>query len=115
MLSQLPTPKQNGSTVFSPACFTHCLSEESTFWGVHVNDVSLRDLVQEWFFEGVISAHPSRTNSPNNHPAHTPSREAWRGAGGRRVWRRMRVCVCGVGSVRREAARAGGRARSARG
>lgn len=54
ILAGLPTAKQNKSAIFSPACFTHCLSDESTFWGVHIDEISLRDVLQEWFFDGIV-------------------------------------------------------------
>lgn len=40
------------SAVFSPSCFTHCLTEDSDlFTGVRVEGLSLRDALHWWFLE----------------------------------------------------------------
>jgi hypothetical protein len=50
-LAPLPTAAQNGSDVFSSACFHHCVTDETTFWGLKVANVSFRDLAGAWFFQ----------------------------------------------------------------
>jgi hypothetical protein len=50
-LAPLPTAAQNGSAVFSAACFHHCVTQETTFWGIKVYNVSFRDLAGAWYFQ----------------------------------------------------------------
>lgn len=53
VLAGLPTRAQrNSSAVFSAACYVHCLSDEALFWGIRVNNESMRDTVEKWFFLG---------------------------------------------------------------
>jgi hypothetical protein len=47
----LPTPTQPRSAVYSSACFKHCTSNMGAFWGVKVDDVSLKDYLQSWYFD----------------------------------------------------------------
>ena len=72
----LPTPNQPGSAVYSSACFKarrssprriashvrsiyltptraqHCTSNVPEFYGVHIGELSLKDVLQQWFLEG---------------------------------------------------------------
>lgn len=68
VLNTLPTKAQNGSAVFSTACFRHCVTDSSQFWNVRAGDggggaasdstasdgesqaLSLRDALQAWYF-----------------------------------------------------------------
>jgi hypothetical protein len=51
----LPTAAQPRSAVYSSACFKHCTSTLAwgAFWGVRVDDVSLRSYLSDWYFGGV--------------------------------------------------------------
>lgn len=78
VVNTLPTRAQNGSAVFSTACFRHCVTDSSQFWNVRAGDgdgaegsggsgdgesdtasdgetqaLSLRDAVQAWYFGDV--------------------------------------------------------------
>jgi len=50
----LPAPGQVNSAVYSSACFKHCTSTLAwgSFWGVRVDDVSLRSYLGAWYFGG---------------------------------------------------------------
>jgi len=49
-LAPLPTLQQNGSAIFSAACFHHCVTQEPSFWAIKVYNVSFRMLAAAWFF-----------------------------------------------------------------
>jgi hypothetical protein len=51
----LPTAAQPRSAVYSSACFKHCTSTLAwgSFWGVRVDNLSLRDYLETWYFGGV--------------------------------------------------------------
>ena len=55
VLSGLPTAQQQGSAVYSSACFKHCTSDIGSFWGVRVNGVPLSAFARNWY-DGVASA-----------------------------------------------------------
>lgn len=42
VVTQAPTIKQQGSAVFSSACFRHCTSNLDEFWGLRVGALSLK-------------------------------------------------------------------------
>jgi hypothetical protein len=50
-LAPVPTAQQNGSAVFSAACFHHCVTQEPSFWQIEVYNVSFRDLAGAWYFQ----------------------------------------------------------------
>jgi hypothetical protein len=50
VLSGIPTAEQPGSAVFTSACFKHCVSQLSSFWGVRVGTQSLKSWLELWYF-----------------------------------------------------------------
>jgi Pectinacetylesterase len=50
-LAPLPTSEQPGSAVYSAACFHHCVTQEPSYWAIHVYNVSFRDLTAAWYFQ----------------------------------------------------------------
>ena len=60
IMAKLPTAAQGGSIVFSSACFKHCTSDISSFWGVRVADVSLKDYAAAWYFGPQTTAGDAR-------------------------------------------------------
>ena len=50
-LAPLPTAAQPGSAIFSAACFHHCVTQEPSYWAIHVYNVSFRDLTAAWYFQ----------------------------------------------------------------
>jgi hypothetical protein len=45
----LPTSVQTTSSMFSAACYKHCVTTNSEFWSIQIKDVSLRDVAMTWW------------------------------------------------------------------
>lgn len=62
LINQMPA----GTSVFSSTCFVHCLSEQTTFYDLTVNGITMQQAITEWFFGGqqvkVISGCQVRAN-----------------------------------------------------
>lgn len=56
-LAPLPTAAQPKSGIYSAACFHHCVTQETDFWGIKVNNISFKDVAAEWFFDAVAPIH----------------------------------------------------------
>ena len=50
VMLQIPTAQQPGSAVFSSACYKHCVSQLSSFWGVKIGSQSLKSWLELWYF-----------------------------------------------------------------
>lgn len=104
-LSIVPNANQQSSGVFSSACFHHCVTQETDFWGIKVNNVSFRDVAAEWYFKGVAPIHivesceGFRCGQCRNHrkdPGAAPDPKHVRCI---RPAPRLSVCACLRGSV----------------
>lgn len=49
-LAPVPTAAQAQSGVFSSACFHHCVTQETDYWGIKVDNQSFRDVSADWYF-----------------------------------------------------------------
>jgi hypothetical protein len=45
----LPTSVQTSSSMFSAACYKHCVTTNSEFWSIQIKGVSLRDVALAWW------------------------------------------------------------------
>jgi len=68
----VPTKAQPRSAVYSSACFKHCTSSLAwgSFWGVRVDDVSLKDYLGTWYFG---TTDPELQNDETGHVGEMPT------------------------------------------
>lgn len=68
----VPTKSQSHSAVYSSSCFKHCTSTLAwgSFWGVKVDDVSLKDYLGLWYFG---STDPDEQNESSGQQGSMPA------------------------------------------